>query len=140
MSAPLGQTTVPSSGSTAAWAKKAGSRSGARSSPQNNGSMSTWRWISAPGYTAGMPSGLMVVKEEGTVATTVQLVDNREQYATPDEGRELFDYQARKLLNISGEDFLRRWDAGEYREIADAPGHRHIMRLAMLIPFGRLYP
>lgn len=59
------------------------------------------------------------------------------RYATPEEGRRLFDYQARKLMNMSGEEFLRRWDAGEFRNIADAPGHRHIMRLAMLIPFAR---
>ena len=71
------------------------------------------------------------------MATAVQQRTGRDQYATPEEGRSLFDYQARKLLNISGEEFLRRWDAGEYRDVADAPGQRHIMRLAMLIPFGR---
>lgn len=71
------------------------------------------------------------------MATTVEQLDGRVQYATPEEGRALFDYQARKLLNISGEEFLRRWDEGEYRDIADAPGQRHIMRLAMLIPFSR---
>lgn len=71
------------------------------------------------------------------MATTVRPVDNATHYATPDEGRALLDDQARKLLNISGEEFLRRWDAGEYRDLADAPGQRHIMRLAMLIPFGR---
>jgi len=71
------------------------------------------------------------------MAATVHHLDERIRYATPDEGRALFDYQARKLLNISGEEFLRRWDAGEYRDLADAPGQRHIMRLAMLIPFGR---
>ncbi len=71
------------------------------------------------------------------MAATLHDIDNRIRYATPEEGRALFDYQARKLLSISGEEFLRRWDEGEYRDIADAPGHRHIMRLAMLIPFGR---
>jgi hypothetical protein len=71
------------------------------------------------------------------MATTVKPAVNRIRWATPEEGRALFDYQAHKLMGISGEEFLRRWDAGEYREIADAPGHRHIMRLAMLIPFAR---
>jgi hypothetical protein len=71
------------------------------------------------------------------MATTVEQLDSRIQYTAPHEGRRLFDYQARKLLGISGEEFLRKWDAGEYRDVADAPEQRHIMRLAMLIPFGR---
>lgn len=71
------------------------------------------------------------------MATTIDEVDSSIRYATPEEGRELFDYQARELLGLSGDEFLRRWDAGEYQDIADAPGHRHIMRLVMLIPFAR---
>lgn len=71
------------------------------------------------------------------MATTCPRVETPIEFATPEEGRALFDHQAQKLLNISGEEFLRRWDAGEYREIADAPGQHHIMRLSMLIPFGR---
>ncbi len=59
------------------------------------------------------------------------------RFTTTEEGRAIFDDQARRLMNMSGEEFLRRWDAGEFAEIADAPGHRHIMRLSMLIPFGR---
>lgn len=71
------------------------------------------------------------------MAATMQPLATRIQYATPEQGRDLLDYQARRLLNISGQEFLERWAAGEYRDLADAPGHRHIMRLAMLIPFGR---
>lgn len=43
-------------------------------------------------------------------------------------------------MGMSGEEFLRRWDAGEYDEIADTEGHRHIMGLAFLIPFARQEP
>lgn len=57
------------------------------------------------------------------------------------EGRALFDEVARHVLGISGEEFLRRWDAGEYE---GAAGHRttqdehlKLMRVAQLIPFGR---
>jgi hypothetical protein len=82
-------------------------------------------------------AGILIGKENETMAATVQQVDDRIQYATPEEGRDLLDHQARKLLGISGDEFLRRWDAGEYRDIADTLGQRHIMRLAMLIPFGR---
>ncbi len=60
----------------------------------------------------------------------VQVVDEA-------EGREIFDHQARSLMSMSGEEFLRRWDAGEFDAIADAPGHRHIMRLALMIPLVR---
>ena len=58
--------------------------------------------------------------------------------ATAKEGRDLFDYQARKLLNISGEEFLRRWDAGQYRHVADETAEeRAVLRLVMLLPFVR---
>ena len=66
--------------------------------------------------------------------------DNGYSIATPDEGRVLFDYQARKLMGMSGEEFLRRWDAGEFAAIADTPGHRHLMTLAGLIAFARQEP
>ena len=60
--------------------------------------------------------------------------------ATEQEGRALFDYQARKELGISGEEFLGRWDAGEYRDLVDAVMVRKIERLTMLIPFARRIP
>jgi len=53
--------------------------------------------------------------------------------ATPEQGRALLDQAAREVLDISGEDFLARWDAGEY-EGSDDPA---ITRVAMLIPFAR---
>lgn len=48
----------------------------------------------------------------------------------------MFDAAARKWMGISGEEFIRRWDAGEYREIADKDGYRHIMDLAMMMSFA----
>jgi hypothetical protein len=58
-------------------------------------------------------------------------------WLSPDEGRELFDGYAREHLGMSGEEFLRRWDAGEFDAIADDPDHPAIMRLAMLMPLAR---
>ncbi len=52
-------------------------------------------------------------------------------------GREMFDRQARKRLGISGEEFLRRWEAGVYNDLADDPDHPEIRRLVMLTPFAR---
>ena len=51
-----------------------------------------------------------------------------------EEGRRLFDREAQRLLSISGAEFLRRWDAGEYDADPDRP---EIMSLVMLIPFAR---
>lgn len=56
---------------------------------------------------------------------------------TPEEGRAQFDRAARRWMGIGGEEFIRRWDAGEYDAIADKDGHRHIMQLAGLIGFAR---
>ncbi len=53
------------------------------------------------------------------------------------EAREVFDYQARKLVGMSGEEFLRRWDAGEYRNIPDTPEGRRTMEVIFLLPFVR---
>jgi hypothetical protein len=40
-------------------------------------------------------------------------------------------------LGVSGTEFIRRFDAGEYEQIPDDEAHRDIIELAMLIPFGR---
>jgi hypothetical protein len=54
------------------------------------------------------------------------------------EGRQLFDDQVRERLGISGEEFLRRWDAGEYDASFDDPRHHStLVHLWMLSPFGR---
>ena len=53
------------------------------------------------------------------------------------EGRAHFDQQVRKSLGISGAEFLRRYDAGEYQDTPDDPEHWEIIRLSMLIPFAR---
>ena len=53
------------------------------------------------------------------------------------ERRAFFDEQARALMSISGAEFLRRWDAGEFEACADDPERPEIMHLALLIPFGR---
>jgi hypothetical protein len=50
-----------------------------------------------------------------------------------DAGRELVDEQARKYLGISGEEFIRRWEAGEI----DADEDPDVMRVAMLFGFAR---
>ena len=53
---------------------------------------------------------------------------------TEKEAREEFDAQARRRLGISGEEFLRRWDAGEY---PDPDGDPDVIWMAMLLPLVR---
>lgn len=71
------------------------------------------------------------------MATTADETRPGVRYLSPEEGRAQFNAAARKLLGISGEEFIRRWDSGEYDDIADTEGKRHIMRLALLIPIAR---
>jgi hypothetical protein len=58
-------------------------------------------------------------------------------YVTPEEGRRIFDEAVRAEMGISGDEFIRRWEAGEYWEVADRPETRHIGRLIMMIPLAR---
>ncbi|MGH2532470.1 MAG: hypothetical protein ACRDJW_09200 [Thermomicrobiales bacterium] len=54
-----------------------------------------------------------------------------------EEEREFFDRSVRELLGISGDEFTRRWNAGDYDEIADDPTHWDVLYLAMLGNVGR---
>jgi hypothetical protein len=54
------------------------------------------------------------------------------QELTDEEWEELIDGAARCHLGISGEEFKRRWAAGEYPDPDDTPG---VMAVAMLLPF-----
>ena len=53
---------------------------------------------------------------------------------TPEEAWDVFDRAAQNDLHLSGEEFLRRWDAGAFRADPDQPG---VMDVAMLIPLVR---
>lgn len=54
--------------------------------------------------------------------------------ADSQEGAQLFDRVARRKLGISGLEFLRRWDAGEY---AGEEENVRAQEVAMLMPFAR---
>lgn len=56
---------------------------------------------------------------------------------TEDQAFDRFDREARKVLGISGEEFLRRWDNGEIPPVPDTPEGRPLGHLVMMIPFGR---
>lgn len=52
----------------------------------------------------------------------------------PKSYRAMLDRRARKYLGMSGDDFVRAWDAGELDGDPDRP---EVMRVAMLVPLGR---
>lgn len=60
----------------------------------------------------------------------------------PDEAMAMFDRQARRLVGMSGDEFLHRWDAGEFAPVPDeTPEDRRLARLVMSLPFvGREIP
>ncbi len=58
--------------------------------------------------------------------------DGKIRELTLEEGCALLDRQARRYLGISGEEFVRRYKAGEFAS-SDTP---EVMRVAMLLPFA----
>jgi hypothetical protein len=55
-----------------------------------------------------------------------------------EDGLKLLDRQARHYLDVSGAEFIRRWDAGEYGDPDDrSKNPPAVMRLGMLLPFVR---
>jgi hypothetical protein len=56
---------------------------------------------------------------------------------TPEEGRTYFDQQARRLVGMSGEEFLRQLDAGTYQPTIGPDGEdRNYNSLIMCLPFA----
>lgn len=46
----------------------------------------------------------------------------------------VFDAEARRMLGISGEEFLRRWDAGAYADLGeDTPYGRRVNEMVFLL-------
>lgn len=60
-------------------------------------------------------------------------IDAGQEYSA-DEAEQLFESMAREKLGMSGKDFLRRWDAGDF---ADEPDRPEVVEVAMLIPLVR---
>jgi hypothetical protein len=53
-----------------------------------------------------------------------------------DEARAYFDQTARELVGMSGEEFLRRLDAGEWEDVIDDGDHNDHLWLAMMRSFA----
>ncbi len=57
-------------------------------------------------------------------------LDIEVQELGPDGVREMLNTMAQHYFEISGDEFQRRWEAGEYED-DDRPG---VMRIALLLP------
>lgn len=62
-------------------------------------------------------------------AVDVALVDE----ASREEWCAIFNARAREWLNMSGEEFIRKWEAGEIED----PDRTNVLILAMMIPGTR---
>ena len=56
---------------------------------------------------------------------------------TEAEARAFFDREARRLLGIPGDEFLRRWDDGAYDGLPEDDLGRKVVALWMLLPLAR---
>ena len=74
------------------------------------------------------------------MAKTVSKTQAQKLDLSPEESRAYFDAEVQALLGISGEEFLRRQDAGEYAAIPDDAGDADIVYLAVLGSFARRQP
>jgi hypothetical protein len=59
-----------------------------------------------------------------------ELDESRIVYISREEGIKLLDEQAREYLNMSGEEFLRRWETGDFED----PDSYEVFHVGMLIP------
>jgi hypothetical protein len=80
----------------------------------------------------------------GSIASTPRVAPEIDElnagddnFLSPEERRRQFDAAVLSRLGISGEEFIRRYDAGEYADIPGDEVHRDIIELALLGGFGR---
>jgi hypothetical protein len=52
---------------------------------------------------------------------------------TPSEGYEILNQQTQRVLGVSAKEFIRGWEAGEYKDRSEDPA---VVGLAMLIPIA----
>lgn len=71
------------------------------------------------------------------MAITPEPKSDQIHFLSDEESHRLFDSEARRLMNMSGEEFLRRYDVGEFEAEMDGPRHSELVQMVMLIPLGR---
>jgi hypothetical protein len=80
--------------------------------------------------------------EEASTATAPEHVHDEDaddgiRFLDDDEARELFDREAHRLMGISGDEFPRRYDAGEYDGPLDDRETDRVMLMLMSLDLVR---
>jgi len=75
--------------------------------------------------------------EEDKVARIASTTESGVRWLSDEEAHAVFDAEARRVMEMSGEEFLRRYDAGEFNDIHADGENTDFVELEMLIPFGR---
>jgi hypothetical protein len=65
------------------------------------------------------------------MSTVAKKNEQESMFLNEAEAVAFFDQQARALLNMSGDEFLKRLDAGEYKNTCD---NSRVLKLKMLAP------
>ena len=65
------------------------------------------------------------------------LEDDGVRFLDDDEARDLFDRDPRRLMGMSGDELLRRYDAGEYNRPLEDPEEENIMLMLMSLDLVR---
>ncbi|BCM66464.1 hypothetical protein EASAB2608_01798 [Streptomyces sp. EAS-AB2608] len=97
--------------------------------------MATTYMVSLEQTTSATSGALEVSGKQSSINSRAHLVAVLPEVVEVDytEGAQILDRAARRKLGISGEEFIRRWDAGEYA------GAEHVkaQEVADLLPFAR---
>lgn len=83
-----------------------------------------------------LPNFLRRSHEEDEPDLESLLDPERFEFISIEEGKQLLDEQACQYLNMSGEEFARRYHAGEIEDYEDSD----VIRVSMLLPFWELSP
>lgn len=63
---------------------------------------------------------------------TVQDIEGVEEL-TPEKSRDLFERQARRYLNMSGDEFVEAWREGKFADREDEEAVAHVVKLLPLV-------
>jgi len=97
--------------------------------------MTSTYMVSLASTTSATSGSLEVSGNQSSINSRAHLIAVLPEVVEVDysEGVEILDRSARRKLGISGEEFIRRWDAGEYAEVEDVKAQE----VASLLPFVR---
>lgn len=58
-------------------------------------------------------------------------------YLTGQAALDFFEREIQRLMDISGAEFIERYESGEYETLEDIPENWNVLRASFLIPFAK---